>query len=531
MKDSELIASAIFNLVRMNGYNIVKSYIYELLCTHPNFPSLASISETLLLLDVPHHVYELTYSDLIGQNYSLLHLNTENEGKFVILNYATKDEISYYEFNMNRKIKISKESFLNEWSRVALEIDHELEYKNIKIFNIDRVKAIFVNIVFLFVILFFIMFYNRTGLNVYIYPLIISIIGVITTWFINRHELHIEDKFTESVCKIGKSTDCNAVLSSKASMLFGKISLGEIGISYFLATCFIFLVLPMTVNMEPFLNSLYLIAICSLPYTLFSIFYQKFIIRKWCPFCLMVILMMWGMFIVYQFILPDYFYFSFSVFLLLCLIYLISFVLVILICSLWIERNRNRNLKMKFLKIKRNPQIFRAIYGLQKEISMDYSIDDLCFGNLQSNCILTTVISESCQHCKDLTRLLIDMTESGKYDVKWVVRFYVSDNEKKSVFQNVINEYVYNKYRALSLLKSWSYNENKDLTNINIKDVQFRILNSHSVWINNNGLNFVPLIFINNKILPTSYNFNDLPLLLSNEDIIHIITADMSMLK
>ncbi|WP_425883308.1 vitamin K epoxide reductase family protein [Parabacteroides sp. ASD2025] len=526
MKDIDSVVLPIVNLIRIRGYKVKKNFIYELLCSHPDFPSLASISDTLTLLDIPHFVYKLEYEDLLKQGNSLLHLNTINGGNFVILDFATNNQIYYYDFNLNKKVTIAKKEFLSKWSKISLEIESNTNYKRNNIFNLDKVKNNIIVVCVLLIVLMYAMLCCLLGFLICLLPLIISIIGVAVTWFINRHELHLEDRFTENICKMGKNIDCNAVLSSKSSMLFGKISLGEIGLSYFLATTLMLFILPIIVDKESYLNSLYIIAICSLPYTLYSLIYQKFVIHKWCPFCLVAISMMWGLFISYNLMLTRAFFVSYKTLLLLCFIYINVFAFVMLVRSIFEERMLNLDIKIKSMRFKRNSQIFEIVYRLQNNYLMNFSVDDICFGNLNSNCVLTTVISESCKHCKSLVELLINIIENKNFNIKWNIRFYCMNYnlDKCTVFKAIIAEYMKDKCRAFYLLKMWCMNEKLNIYNVTIDDaISSNLFEKHFKWIRENRVDFVPSIFINNKKFPSVYNFKDLPLLLSDGDILSVI--------
>ncbi|MCD7849937.1 MAG: vitamin K epoxide reductase family protein [Parabacteroides sp.] len=96
---------------------------------------------------------------------------------------------------------------------------------------------------------------------------------------------------SEKVCKIGKYTGCEDVLNSPAAKI-GNISMSDIGIVYFAGGIF-------TLALSVYVGQQYLVfpvlllfSLCSIPYILFSISYQAFKVRKWCPFCLSVIFML-----------------------------------------------------------------------------------------------------------------------------------------------------------------------------------------------------------------------------------------------
>jgi len=91
--------------------------------------------------------------------------------------------------------------------------------------------------------------------------------------------------------KIVHKSDCNNVLESDAAKLWGVFGWSEIGLGYFTANVLLILYLPFTIYY------LAIIHIFTLPYSFWSVWYQKVKARQWCPLCLIVQVLLWSIFI------------------------------------------------------------------------------------------------------------------------------------------------------------------------------------------------------------------------------------------
>ncbi len=105
--------------------------------------------------------------------------------------------------------------------------------------------------------------------------------------FLLSHPLYpskVHTRIADKICGFSSGVDCDGVLSSGASRVFGNINLADAGIIYFTSTLIYVLVVIGT-------GELWLLAVVSAISVLFpvySIYYQGFRLRKWCPFCLVV---------------------------------------------------------------------------------------------------------------------------------------------------------------------------------------------------------------------------------------------------
>lgn len=84
---------------------------------------------------------------------------------------------------------------------------------------------------------------------------------------------------------------CDVIATSKASRLFGVFSWSEIGFGYFGVSLVTLLLYP---HLWPALAACNILC---LPYTVWSLTYQKFVARHWCTLCVGVQLTLWALFL------------------------------------------------------------------------------------------------------------------------------------------------------------------------------------------------------------------------------------------
>jgi uncharacterized membrane protein len=98
------------------------------------------------------------------------------------------------------------------------------------------------------------------------------------------------------VCQTTAENDCNALLSSKAAKAFGIewLSWSEVGFIYFAGT---WLLVLFGARSSFIVTALFVINILSLPYTVYSIYYQARVAKQWCILCCTVQGVLWLEFI------------------------------------------------------------------------------------------------------------------------------------------------------------------------------------------------------------------------------------------
>ena len=98
----------------------------------------------------------------------------------------------------------------------------------------------------------------------------------------------METAIGNAFCSGGtEKKDCDAVLTSKGAELLKGYKLSDFSLLYFIILSFLTFVQIQNPNIS------FIISVIALPITIYSIYYQYFILKKWCLLCLTIVGVLW----------------------------------------------------------------------------------------------------------------------------------------------------------------------------------------------------------------------------------------------
>lgn len=118
--------------------------------------------------------------------------------------------------------------------------------------------------------------------------LVLYACGIYITYLLILKDSHVESDAANSVCGLIQANGCSTVLATEAASLFGVFPWCEIGFAYFTVSF-----LAMLVGGPECAKWLPWIAFCCLPFSVWSVLYQRFKAHAWCTLCLTVQLLFW----------------------------------------------------------------------------------------------------------------------------------------------------------------------------------------------------------------------------------------------
>ncbi|MCM1348447.1 MAG: hypothetical protein NC338_03465 [Firmicutes bacterium] len=121
----------------------------------------------------------------------------------------------------------------------------------------------------------------------------VDLAGLYLTYLLVQKSLKIHNGAADKVCGVLEAHGCDHVLEMKASKFFGLFGWSEVGFAYFSVSLGALLMFPQTLPM------LALCDICCLPFTAWSIWYQRFRAHRWCTLCVCVQCSLWLLFFGY----------------------------------------------------------------------------------------------------------------------------------------------------------------------------------------------------------------------------------------
>lgn len=117
--------------------------------------------------------------------------------------------------------------------------------------------------------------------------------GLWLSWQLVQKSLGIKSKAGDAVCSALEEGGCDEIAQSEASSFLGIFKWSEVGLAYFSVSLGAMLLRP---SLLPVLAA---INILCLPYTVWSITYQRFVAKTWCTLCVCVQAVLWLLFFSY----------------------------------------------------------------------------------------------------------------------------------------------------------------------------------------------------------------------------------------
>jgi len=281
---------------------VSKESIKEDLLSNSNYPSLKSICDTLKKYNVEHYPLKLTIDEIKELEMPFIAHSDQGGGRLFFVKEIKNNKVTF--FVSEKKIETRDfEDFSKLLSGAVIlmqakEDSGEKEYKTKRqneLINKSLLPLGITSIVIWIIFNLYLrsnIFSSQPG---YLFPGLIAtkITGLIASVFLVLHELKVHTPIADKICRFSSKTDCDTVLSSNASKLFGWINWSDAGLIYFTGT----LLFLSTATESSSLWILSLISAFALPYPVFSVYYQWVKAKKWCPFCLLVQLVLISEFI------------------------------------------------------------------------------------------------------------------------------------------------------------------------------------------------------------------------------------------
>lgn len=120
-----------------------------------------------------------------------------------------------------------------------------------------------------------------------------TLAGIVVSFMLVQKSAHIHNHAADKMCGIIMEHGCDTVLKQKASTFFGLFGWSEVGMAYFTITFLTLIIFPGQIHNLTLIN-----AIC-VPFSFWSVWYQKYRAKSWCTLCLTVQALLWCQFFCY----------------------------------------------------------------------------------------------------------------------------------------------------------------------------------------------------------------------------------------
>ncbi len=511
MKDS--LVYLVQQLLQQNGIGFDKEELAFQIESHPSYPSLHAITGVLdhfnienIALDVP--VNEDILRQLPKSFLAQIDINGQKEFA-TVKNKGLGYEIFY---SPRKKGTLKIIELIEKFTGILVAVGKGEELQEDKNSSNTIAKSSGVACILFFTALFAL--YPSVEAIVFF---AVSLLGIYISYAIFKQEQGGESYLANAFCS-GESEkkDCNAVLTSKGAKVFNNFTLSDLSLSYFIGMSLsVYFLSILGANLSlPFL-----ISMLAVPITVYSVYYQYIVIKKWCLLCLSIVGVLWiqAFFALVNInklnlvLSKDILVVGFS--------FSLALVIWQFMSSFSRVKKEFRKTKVKYFKFKKNVELFNALLGKSKRIYTELEIPEIVVGNKDADLKITAITNPFCGHCREVHALMEDIDKKYGKKVQWCIRFNINTVNPNSDVVKIASRLlelfdedttrcmhamnaIYNGENSENWLKKWG--------DCYASSHYIDILKRESDWCKNNNINFTPEILINGRPFPKEYDRRDL---------------------
>lgn len=501
-----------------------KNYLKEEILSHPQFPSLLTISDVL----EKYHISTLPLKirkEKLDQIPTPCIVQVRVQGKefFQTLSHIAEDSFSGYD-ETGKVFNVSREDFLSIWTGVVLIVeknDNSAEPGIEESIRKEKIQTFLIGGLALFALLALGFGWKEmigTGYGLAVAGfLLLKLSGLGVSGLILWREIDKDNPLVQKFCSGGGTADCNTVLDSKAfKYADGAISPGSMAFAYFFAGS---LLLITQVSSPSLLPTLAWLSLASLPVVLTSFYYQAFKIKKWCRLCLILIgilvlemaLSLAGQSYLTPISLPD--------------LSAVAFLFIAILLG-WVylkpildAKDDLHTYKRNLKKLKSDAIIFDSLLSRSKKINNPAEELGILLKNESPRYQVIKVCNPYCGPCSEAHPELERLVEEGIIDLQII---FFPNNSTDDLHAKTINHLLAINSKGdpkvtHEALDQWYSAEKKDYAafagrypmNGELDQQQEKLLAMKS-WCDKEGITHTPTIFINGYQLPKEYRIADL---------------------
>jgi uncharacterized membrane protein len=522
-------SNVINRLLEVLEINVTGFRIKQILEEHPDYPSLLSISDTLIQLKIENISLKTEAEKL--REFPLpviVQMHEFSTPYFSVIKSWENDGLVLSDIHKSGWKGMNWDDFGKAWKGIVMLVESQedagepdFKIKRIKSYLSRSIPLLIIGLTLGWFLQHNVRLFDQNGWHLLI-PLILlclkvigCYIGALFLWY----EIDKNNASLQKVCSGAKNLNCHAILQSPTATLFSVISWGEIGFVYFTGGLITLLIAGF--NALP-LNLLAWLNVLTLPYTVFSVYYQWRIAKQWCPLCLAVQALLIAECTVniagsaFQNIMPVDFY------------ELVKYLLFFLLPALgWflikpyllLAKDSKRN-KLDLIRMKHNTEIFESLLSRQRAIIQNTSGLGITLGNPQPKTKLIKVCNPYCGPCAkahpdveellhynpDLQVQIIFTASNTEGDIRSApVKHLLAIAEKNDelLTKQALNDWYSAPVKDYDKFAS-KYKMNGELQK------QGNKMNAMTAWCRDTGITHTPTFFIQGHELPQMYNINDL---------------------
>ena len=497
--------SIVKKFLQINHYKEQQHSFETLFLSHPNYPSLYAVTDTLDMLQVENVAAQVPKEQFSALPDSFLAVVSND----IVLVRRLAQEVSI-ETEKEGKKKLSFDAFLTQWSGVVLAIEpNDVPQKE----RLPLLNATYVSLAVLLLALL--------GLTIREFTLpslltfLFSSAGFFLSVVIIDEKINKREGVISKICSFNEHTSCDSVIQSESSQFTKWLDFSDLPILFFGTSMLLLQLAPTSYTIVNFLSVL------SLPIVGYSIWLQKAKLGKWCVLCLGVSLLLVLQSLLFVGFTKD---FLFN--------YLVLVQASAIVFSVWffIKPILYRKVALEkenitLLKFKRNFSIFSSLQKPVLEVGVLHSIPTIILGNKEASVRIDLILSPSCGHCHTAFSQAIDLLQQFSDKLQVCIYYNLNtdnlDNPYLIVAKTILQLHKEQPQMAEAALMDWH------IHGMSLKDwkvkwtvgmIDFEVeenLRSEYTWCVKNDFNYTPVKLVNGLIYPDQYELQELKYFIS----------------
>lgn len=508
------IASLLLKLLRKKDIYVNEKDFFHFIKSHPQYPQLISVTDTLDYFEIEYGLYQTESVNEVEESIdSFLALLVGSNNTSIISLIEKKNLI--YKVNSKKTPFNIIEKF---WGGIVLV----LEENRVLVKKKKKKKvAGFIGIIFA---LLSVIYLSNFDYKIIVFYLL-SGMGLFLSTVALKDVFGFKNTLSEKICVTSRKIDCETVIQSKKWKIFKYLDFSDLSLIFFSSQLILGFITASFNYLDSFFVLQYVTVLLSIPVITLSLFYQKFIIKKWCSICLGISLVL-ILELIYFVVLYTTRTLSFDIDL---FVTFFSILLFVWIYFLW------RVLKALLIKYRllmskdlvRNQVLlkyttFKTLLKNSRYVNTD--LDFVNLNSLKKPVNFTLITDPFCDYCKDTSEQLESLFKQVDGELSYNVVFNIDMNDEskldKSLYRNMMNiQKSGNPMLFRKAMKDWYEVQDVDLwlkkyadPTIDKDKIDEIIENQHQ-WCLNVYINYTPALIINNYVLPKIYEAKDLTLI------------------
>lgn len=490
-------------LLKAQSIPVAESHLRLRLESHPDYPSLIAVQDTLEELTINSYACNGTKEELKNENKPFLaHFNFGEGHVQFFKDVATAEKIDG-DFDKHWSGNVM---FAEPAANLSGAYNSLLKKeKQQKVFGIIAVHLIIGALLSLSI---------SAGSIPVTLLIITNCIGLYFSWLIAQKEFGISNSISEKICSMAKHSRCESVLFSKGAKLFNWLTWGDVGMVYFTSSL-LFLLISQLTN-QP-ISFYYVISLTGLVFPLYSLYYQWKVVKQWCMLCIGVLAVLFINSIISAFAINMQGMGGIAVY----PVAVFTILFAIVLCSWQLQKTlyqkslTSLSNEIKATRLKRNPEIFNAL--LEKQVANPINLPEkgeaIQFGNPTAPYQLVIACNPYCGPCAKAHQAVEELYEKYPDKLSVAVRFALKHTNKADKKVLAAHEIIKAaKHAPFLVIKKWYSRFNiKEIQELNNNDYLKgeKEIEDFMIWANSVKIKETPTFFLNGKRIPNIYSWID----------------------